>query len=254
MARCVSLLGSKCRGRIGDKTYYVRHGQQIVYERSGKRHVRPHLERYYFEPKARKIAKVWAGMLRDEGIIVDVGLLENFVTDILGVFDTMTTRITFDTKNGAWSYDNLRSLTPTPTIMRNSSGPSSAPISTTIRYETYGTNYYAIDAGSIRYNNAVLCSFVGDKSSMEDAIVIHQPTIWEKATTWGTSASNPQLMRFADARQTPAYLLGPAYTPKPTPYKFQNVRISSLSGDGVVVYPWLWVDKNGTILHAYTFI
>lgn len=105
MARGTHALGGKFRGRIGDKTLYVRNGQQIIYERTGGRRT-PVDTRHQLPNLALILAQRWKSQLADDGVAVGLSVLLDWAYSILkapveGDVDLV------DAGVGAWSASGV---------------------------------------------------------------------------------------------------------------------------------------------------
>ena len=253
MAKGCNALGGSFRGRVGAKTFYVRRGQQIVYERSGKSRSTARLAQFHFPSAQRLAATQWHNHLMDIGYIVPITDLELIANAVWDTSKDGATRIVFDEPSGVWGFDRLVSYDPWPVVKCNLSSPGSPVVDVSLRYEWYSNEKYAIDAGAVRYHDAAVVSFVGSVETNEIALHVSEPIVWSKSVMWGINASNPQLLRFADVRYTPALLLGPQYSPTPVPYRLTDVRLSEVVGGQYTVRVWMWVKRDGTILHTFVY-
>lgn len=253
MAKGCNALGGSFRGRVGAKTFYVRRGQQIVYERSGKSRSTARLAQFHFPSAQRLAATQWHNHLMEIGYVVPITDLELIANAVWDTSKDGATRVVFDEPSGAWGFDRLVSYDPWPVVKRNSEAPNSPVVNVSLRYESYNERYYAIDAGAVRYHDAAVVSFVGSVETNEIALHVSEPIVSSKRVTWGLSAPSPQLLRFADMRYTPALLLGPRYSPTPVPYRLTGVRLSEVVGGQYTVRVWMWVKRDGTILHTFVY-
>lgn len=172
------------------------------------------------------------------------------------VWDTSkdgATRVVFDEPGGAWGFDRLVSYDPWPVVKRNWNDNNSSVVNVSLRYESYNDEFYAIDAGEVRYHDVAVVSFVGSVETNEIALHVSEPVVSNKRGRWGDNARNPQLLRFADLRPTPALLLGPKFSPTPVPYRLTDVRLSEVIGGQYTVRVWMWVKRDGTILHTFVY-
>lgn len=107
MARSVSLLGSKCRGRIGDKTYYVRHGQQIMYERN--RRIRKYTSKRHYElSDTMKLAQRWRKQLLEYGVVVNIKVLLDWIYSAQRVADGGNAEELYTRNGGTWSLEYVQ--------------------------------------------------------------------------------------------------------------------------------------------------
>lgn len=105
MAKGCNALGGSFRGRVGNVTYYVRHGQQIVYERVPRQEHR-HVERHPGSPDSMKYAQRWRKQLEDEGVVVELAPLLEFYHSIVRVADGNPGEWLADSGRGGWSAGN----------------------------------------------------------------------------------------------------------------------------------------------------
>ena len=105
MAKGCNALGGSFRGRVGNATFYVRHGQQIVYERVPRQEHR-HVERHPGSPDSMKYAQRWRKQLEDEGVVVELAPLLGFYHSIVRVADGDPAEWLADSGNGGWSSRN----------------------------------------------------------------------------------------------------------------------------------------------------
>lgn len=102
MAKGCNALGGSFRGRVGNATYYVRHGQQIVYERVPRQEHR-HVERHPGSPGSMKYAQRWRKQLEDEGVVVELAPLLEFYHSIVRVADGDPPEWLADSRRASWS-------------------------------------------------------------------------------------------------------------------------------------------------------
>lgn len=102
MAKGCNALGGSFRGRVGNATYYVRHGQQIVYERVPRQEHR-HVERHPGSPESMKYAQQWKKQLADEGVTVELAALLQFYHSIVRVADGDPGEWLADSRRASWS-------------------------------------------------------------------------------------------------------------------------------------------------------
>lgn len=253
MAKGCNALGGSFRGRVGAKTFYVRRGQQIVYERSGKSRSTARLAQFHFPSAQQLAATQWHNHLMEIGYVVPITDLELIANAVWDTSKDGATRVVFDEPSGAWGFDRLVSYDPWPVIKRNMGDPNSSVANVSLRYESYNDEFYAIDAGEVRYHDVAVVSFVGSVETNEIALHVSVPVVSSKRAIWGNNARYPQLLRFADLRLTPALLLGPRYTPTPVPYRLTDVVLSEIVGGEYTVRVWMWVKRDGTILHTFVY-
>lgn len=106
MAKGCNALGGSFRGRVGNATYYVRHGQQIVYERVPRQEHR-HVERRPGSPASMKYAQRWRKQLEDEGVVVELASVLEFYHSIVRVADGDPGEWLADSGRGGWSAGNV---------------------------------------------------------------------------------------------------------------------------------------------------
>ena len=106
MAKGCNALGGSFRGRVGNATFYVRHGQQIVYERVPRQEHR-HVERHPGSPGSMKYAQRWRKQLEDEGVVVELAPLLEFYHSIVRVADGDPAEWLADGGVGGWSSPNV---------------------------------------------------------------------------------------------------------------------------------------------------
>lgn len=102
MAKGCNALGGSFRGRVGNATFYVRHGQQIVYERVPRQGHR-HVERHPGSPASMKYAQRWRKQLEDEGVVVELAPLLEFYHSIVRVADGDPAEWLADSRRASWS-------------------------------------------------------------------------------------------------------------------------------------------------------
>lgn len=102
MAKGCNALGGSFRGRVGNATFYVRHGQQIVYERVPRQEHR-HVERHAGSPASMKYAQRWRKQLEDEGVVVELAPLLEFYHSIVRVADGDPGEWLADSRRASWS-------------------------------------------------------------------------------------------------------------------------------------------------------
>lgn len=105
MARGTHALGGKFRGRIGNKTLYVRNGQQIIYERIGGRHT-PVDTRHQLPNLALILAQRWRRQLAEDGVVVGLSILLEWAYSILKASVDGSVDLV-DTGVGAWSASGV---------------------------------------------------------------------------------------------------------------------------------------------------
>lgn len=105
MARGTHALGGKFRGRIGDKTLYVRNGQQIVYERTGGRRT-PVDTRHQLPNLALILAQRWKTQLADDGVAVGLSVLLDWAYSILNA-PRDGSRALVSSGGGAWAWSGV---------------------------------------------------------------------------------------------------------------------------------------------------
>lgn len=105
MAKGCNALGGSFRGRVGNATFYVRNGQQIVYERVPRQEHR-HVERHPGSPESMKYAQRWRAQLADEGVVVELAPLLEFYHSIVRVADGGIGGWLADSGHGGWSAQN----------------------------------------------------------------------------------------------------------------------------------------------------
>ena len=253
MAKGCNALGGSFRGRVGAKTFYVRRGQQIVYERSGKSRSTARLAQFYFPSAQRLAAKQWHNHLMGIGYVVPITDLELIANAGWDTSKDGETRVVFDEPSGVWGFDRLVGFEPWPIVTRNLNDPKSSVVNVSLRYESYNDDFYAIDAGEVSYHDVAGVSFVGSVKTNEIALHVSEPVVSNKRGKWGSTARNPLLLRFADLRTTPALWLGPQFSPTPVPYRLTDVRLSEVVGGQYTVRVWMWVKRDGTILHTFVY-
>lgn len=106
MAKGCNALGGSFRGRIGNVTCYVRHGQQIVYERIPRQEHR-HVERHPGSSESMKYAQRWRKQLADEGVYVDLAALLEFYHSIVRVANGDSAEWLVDSVRGGWASSNV---------------------------------------------------------------------------------------------------------------------------------------------------
>lgn len=106
MAKGCNALGGSFRGRVGAKTFYVRRGQQIVYERIPRQEHR-HVERHPGSNASMKYAQRWRKQLEDEGVVVELAPLLEFYHSIVRVADGDPGEWLVDSHDGGWSSSNV---------------------------------------------------------------------------------------------------------------------------------------------------
>ena len=107
MAKGCNALGGSFRGRVGNVTFYVRHGQQIVYERVPRQEHR-HVERHPGSDASMKYAQRWRKQLEDEGVVVGLAPLLEFYHSIVRVADGGTGGWLESSGHGGWAAGNVR--------------------------------------------------------------------------------------------------------------------------------------------------
>lgn len=105
MAKGCNALGGSFRGRVGNATFYVRHGQQIVYERV-PRQERRHVVRHAGSPESMKYAQRWRKQLEDEGVVVGLAPLLEFYHSIVRVADGDPAEWLASSGSGSWGSGN----------------------------------------------------------------------------------------------------------------------------------------------------
>lgn len=253
MARGCNVLGGSFRGRVGNVTYYVRRGQQIAYERVPRKESTSMVSLEHVPSPQQMAAAEWHAHFMNIGYVVELADLERIADALWATAEDGETRVVFDEPRGAWGFGRLVSYDPWPEVKRNSEAPGSPVVNVSIRYESYDQRYFAIDAGAVRYHDVAVVSLVGSVETGEIALHVSEPVVSGKALGWGISAPSPQLLRFADMRYTPALLLGPRYSPQPVPYRLTDVRLSEVVGGQYTVRVWMWVKRDGTILHTFVY-
>lgn len=253
MARGCNVLGGSYRGRIGNVTYYVRRGQQIAYERVPRKESTSMVSQEHVPSPQQMAAAEWHAHFMNIGYVVELADLERIADALWATAEDGETRVVFDEPRGAWGFDRLVSYDPWPVVKRNNSNVQSTVIDVSIRYESYNDHYFAIDAGAVRYHDVAVVSLVGSVETGEIALHVSEPIVSSKKVAWGLSASNPQLLRFADMSHTPALMLGPRYSPQPVPYRLTDVVLSEVVGGQYTVRVWMWVKRDGSILHTFIY-
>ena len=106
MAKGCNALGGSFRGRVGNATFYVRHGQQIVYERVPRKEHR-HVERHPGSDASMKYAQRWRKQLEDEGVVVELAALLEFYHSIVRVADGDPGEWLANSGSGGWAANNV---------------------------------------------------------------------------------------------------------------------------------------------------
>ena len=108
MARGTHALGGKFRGRIGDKTLYVRNGQQILYERTpSSREVAVH--RHAVPNLIFMAATRWKKTLEEHGIDTSMQSLVKWASSINRVMNGGEAEEVFSSKRvGTWSLARVQ--------------------------------------------------------------------------------------------------------------------------------------------------
>lgn len=106
MAKGCNAIGGSFRGRVGNATYYVRHGKLIVYERVPRQEHR-HVERHPGSDASMKYAQRWRKQLADEGVVIELAPLLEFYHSIVKVADGDPGEWLADSGSGGWSAGNV---------------------------------------------------------------------------------------------------------------------------------------------------
>lgn len=176
MAKITSGFLTCASGRIGGHTLYVSGGQQIIYERSGRKRTYTSM-RHYELSDAMRLAQRWRKQLADEGVSIEVTNLLNWIYAAQKVGMSGESEILFDSLHNAWSpskvsikngklFSNIVSVVPSG--YRLLEWFFGEPIPSTGYYDFR----YVASLQSNAYANAnLICSIIGDKMDNWELIV-----------------------------------------------------------------------------------
>lgn len=166
MAKGSHALGGSFRGQIGKKTLYVRHGQQIIYERVPR--VYPRGEgRHYTPSKAMMLAWMWKSELKEYGVDADLEILLRWVYATHRVADGGDNIVLVDSINNLWSPSRVvvsEGSIATPILAQAAAGQRE--LNWIFGLAIPSTGFYRSDYATSLMSNAykdaaVFCSIVG---------------------------------------------------------------------------------------------
>lgn len=255
MARGCNVLGGSFRGRIGNVTYYVRRGQQIVYERVPRQEHR-HVERHPGSPESMKYAQRWRKQLEDEGVVVGMAQLLEFYHSIVRVADGDPGEWLADSGHGGWSSRNAY------VVNGQVRAPAKARDQTTWRngYLAWGRNvilgselptncWYDMQM-NVYPSGCLFCSVRGDIDGELELVIGRRndmPSNYYLGTV--TSIRVPVVAGWSDG--TTVYT---AFNTRPLPkpynyiYNVQGWQAPNVIGMAATAYPFFIVNADGVIL------
>lgn len=166
MAKGSHALGGSFRGRIGTKTCYVRHGQQIIYERVPRVYSKRE-GRHYTPSKAMMLAWDWKNELKKYGVDANFEMLLRWVHATYRVADGGDNVVMVDGVNNLWSPTRVvvsEGTIATPILAQAAAGAREfkwkfgLPIPST---GLYASDYAASLMSNDYQDAAVFCSIVG---------------------------------------------------------------------------------------------
>lgn len=255
MAKGCNALGGSFRGRVGNATYYVRHGQQIVYERVPRQEHR-HVERHPGSNASMKYAQRWRKQLEDKGVVVELAPLLEFYHSIVRVADGDPAEWLADSGNGGWSSRNAyvedgrvraRALARDPDLWRSG-------------YLEWGRNWieksiwpancwYDVQL-NVYPSGSLFCSVRGELDGELELVIGRRNDMPSKYTlTTRTGLRYPIVAAYTDGTSVVT-----AYStltlPKPYNYIYnvQGWQAPNVVGMAATAYPFFIVNAEGVVL------
>lgn len=255
MAKGCNALGGSFRGRVGNATYYVRHGQQIVYERVPRQEHR-HVERHPGSNASMKYAQRWRKQLEDEGVVVDLTALLEFYHSIVRVADGDPAEWLVDSVRGGWASRNVyvengevRSLAKA----RNNSAWHNGYLAwggNQIAQSSLPTNCWWDTQRNVYPSGSLFCSIRGAIDDDLELVIGRRndmPANYRLQVNTGVGSST--VAAYYDGSFVITAYNQPVL---PTPYDFiynvQGWQAPNVIGVAATAYPFFIVNANGVVL------
>lgn len=255
MAKGCNALGGSFRGRVGNATYYVRHGQQIVYERVPRQEHR-HVERHPGSPGSMKYAQRWRKQLEDEGVVVELATLLEFYHSIVRVADGDPGEWLADSGNGGWSSRNAyveNGQVRTKAKARDHSLWREGYLvwgANRIVGSISSTNCWYDVQRNVYPSGCLFCSVRGDINGELELVIGRRndmPATYLLATR--TNIGNSVVAAFNDGtRVLTAYRTSTLPTPYNYIYNVQGWKAPNVIGMAATAYPFFIVNAEGVVL------
>lgn len=241
-------MSSFFRGQVGNRTFYVRHGQQICYERP-PRAAHRHVETSREVDELLLLAKRWRDTLGEHLLDIPLADLYAWAKAIVRVAESGQSEVFYDEVNGAWKSSEMRIVDGY--LCYKSGGDYVASQwnrwGTVVRYlsdyprNIYPTEMYFIAPAGILLESSVS---VGRK-------VIVPPDSYDRAAIAQVQVPDAKLA-YCSIGNRVMYVRWRSGTPLPSPFKpfsVQGWRGAGVDVDGVRVYPYMVMDGQGNYLH-----
>lgn len=258
MAKGCNALGGSFRGRVGNATYYVRHGQQIVYERVPRQEHR-HVERHPGSPESMKYAQQWRKQLEEAGVVMELAPLLEFYHSIVRVADGDPGEWLADSGRGGWSAGNAyveNGEVRTYARARNQSLWSDGYLvwgGKKIERSELPTNCWWDVARNVYPSGSLFCSVVGDMETELELIIGRRIDInGEYRTQARYRYGNSVVAAYYNGEYTLSCAKGGSENFLPTPYNYiyrvAGWRAPSVVGLAAVALPFFIVNADGVVL------
>lgn len=255
MAKGCNALGGSFRGRVGNTTYYVRHGQQIVYERVPRQEHR-HVERHPGSPGSMKYAQRWRKQLEDEGVVVELAPLLEFYHSIVRVADGDPGEWLADSGRGGWSAGNAyvkNGQVRTYARARDQSMWRDGYLvwgGDEIVGSIIPTNCWYDVQRNVYPSGCLFCSVRGDIDGELELVIGRRndmPATYRLSTI--TNIGNSVVAAYNDGtRVTTAYSTRPLPRPYNYIYNVQGWQAPNVIGMAATAYPFFIVNAEGVVL------
>ena len=255
MAKGCNALGGSFRGRVGNATFYVRHGQQIVYERV-PRQVHRHVERHPGSNASMKYAQQWRAQLEEAGVVMELAPLLEFYHSIVRVADGNPGEWLTDSGNGGWSSRNAyveegrvraRALARDPNLWR--AGYLEWGLNR-IEESIWPTNCWYDVQLNVYPSGSLFCSVRGELDGELELVVGRRndmPASYRLSTR--TKLRYPIVAAYTDGTSVvTAYSTLTLPTPYNYIYNVQGWRAPNVIGMAATAYPFFIVDSQGVVL------
>lgn len=258
MAKGCNALGGSFRGRVGNATYYVRHGQQIVYERVPRQEHR-HVERHPGSPESMKYAQRWRKQLEEAGVVVDMAPLLEFYHSIVRVADGDPGEWLADSGRGGWSAGNAyveNGEVRTYARARDQALWRDGYLvwgGNRIVNSLLPTNCWWDVARNIYPSGSLFCSVVGNIEEELELVIGRRVDVPGPYLTHGRYPfGNSVVAAYYNGTNTISMWKGSAADFLPTPYDYIYVvggwRAPSVVGLAAVALPFFIVNAEGVVL------
>lgn len=253
MARSTHALSSFFRGQVGNRTFYVRHGQQICYERT-PRAAHKHVESSGEVDELLLLAKRWRDSLAEHLLDIPLADLYAWAKAIVRVAESGQSEVFYDEVNGAWESSEMRIVDGY--LCYKSGGDYVASQwnrwGTVVRYlSDYPVNIYPTEMYFVAPSGILLESSV----SVGRKVIVPPDTY--RAAKAPVQAPQARLAYCSLASNGVMYVRWRGDKPLPSPFNpfsVQGWRGAGVDVDGVRVYPYMVLDGQGNYLHLAVII